>query len=60
MLIFKCDKCNKEINEFGGLLICPPATLKDGSCGKIVGKLHVCRQCWDDLLTWMNIPPFAV
>ena len=35
----KCDKCKKELKEFGGILLSPPN--KD-----IVRKFHLCRKCY--------------
>lgn len=37
----KCCKCNKELTEYGGLLISPPDN--DGK----VDKKHICVKCYE-------------
>jgi len=34
-----CDKCKKELNDFGAILLSPPN-------GKNVKKFHVCKECY--------------
>jgi len=36
----KCDKCKKELKEFGGILLSPPD--KKG----LVKKFHLCQACY--------------
>lgn len=38
-----CDKCGKELSEFGGLAFSPPDD--DGK----VSKYHICRQCFSEM-----------
>jgi len=35
----KCDKCKKELKEFGGILLSPPKK-------NMVKKFHLCKQCY--------------
>ena len=35
----KCDKCRKELKEFGGILLSPPN-------GNTVRKFHLCKPCY--------------
>jgi hypothetical protein len=37
-----CDKCGKELNDFGGLIFSPPK-------GRTVRKYHICKNCFDSL-----------
>ena len=39
-----CDKCKKELLEFGAILLSPPN--KDGT----VKKLHLCVECYTKIL----------
>ncbi|MCX6717922.1 MAG: hypothetical protein NTU76_04610 [Candidatus Taylorbacteria bacterium] len=36
----KCDKCNKELEEFGGILLSPPDN------DRRVIKYHLCINCY--------------
>ncbi|MBU0547051.1 MAG: hypothetical protein ABH876_02020 [Patescibacteria group bacterium] len=40
----KCDKCKKELKEFGGILFSPPKK-------KMVEKFHLCRKCYREILS---------
>lgn len=40
----KCDKCHRELEDFGGLLFSPP----DGE--NKVRKFHICRGCYEKML----------
>lgn len=40
-----CDKCMKEINEFGGLLFSPP------DINSMVTKWHLCVKCYKDVVS---------
>lgn len=35
----KCDKCKKELKEFGGILLSPPKK-------NVVQKFHLCPKCY--------------
>lgn len=48
MLKLICDKCNNELNELGAILLSPP---KDGN----VKKIHICVQCYDEIIKLFNI-----
>ncbi len=39
----KCDKCGKELKEFGGILLSPPK-------GNDVKKFHLCRKCYGEIM----------
>lgn len=36
----KCDKCGKELIEFGGILLSPP------NKNSTVQKMHLCKNCY--------------
>jgi uncharacterized protein with PIN domain len=38
-----CDKCNKELEDFGALLFSPPN--EEGN----VKKFHVCKECYNKI-----------
>ncbi|MEK6892733.1 MAG: hypothetical protein AABX07_00870 [Nanoarchaeota archaeon] len=40
----KCDKCKKELNEFGAILLSPPD--KDNN----IKKLHLCKECYLEIV----------
>jgi hypothetical protein len=46
MIAPTCDKCGVELQEFGAIVLSPPATSADGSCGREVEKYHLCPGCW--------------
>jgi len=37
-----CDRCSKELTEFGALLFSPPEE-------RTVKKFHICKECYDVL-----------
>jgi len=37
----KCDICDKELKDFGGLCFSPPEGLN-------VKKYHICVKCWNE------------
>lgn len=39
----KCDRCKKELKEFGALLFSPP------NKKNTIKKFHLCVQCYEDL-----------
>jgi hypothetical protein len=39
-----CDKCKKELKEFGALLFSPPN--KEGT----VKKFHLCQDCYKEVI----------
>ncbi len=41
----RCDKCGKELREFGGLLFSPPMFGIS-----VVEKLHLCKKCFREVL----------
>lgn len=47
-----CDKCKREMQDFGGLLFSPPKTLISGS--QNVTKQHVCVDCFSSLSECMK------
>lgn len=38
----KCDKCKKELKEFGGILLGPPKK-------NMVRKFHLCQKCYREI-----------
>ena len=38
-----CDKCKKELNEFGGILLSPPDN------DRKVTKYHLCKKCYEEI-----------
>jgi len=38
-----CDKCKKELNEFGGILLSPPNNDRQ------VTKYHLCKNCYKEI-----------
>jgi hypothetical protein len=40
----KCDKCKKELEEFGAVLLSPPDN------NGLVKKFHLCRECYNLVL----------
>jgi hypothetical protein len=38
----KCDKCGKELTDFGGILLSPPK-------GNTVKKFHLCKNCYREI-----------
>lgn len=45
-----CNKCRKELKEFGALVFSPPAK----STG-MVFKIHLCIDCWCLLSDWIYL-----
>ncbi len=43
----KCDKCKKELEEFGGILLSPPKN-------NLVKKFHLCRKCYQAIVKDFN------
>lgn len=39
-----CDKCKKELNEFGGILLSPPNKNNE------VKKFHLCKSCYEEII----------
>lgn len=37
-----CDKCNKELIDFGALLFSPPEN-------NMVKKYHICKNCYTEI-----------
>ena len=44
----KCDKCKEELKDFGGILLGPPDESNN------VRKFHLCKQCYKDILIFIN------
>lgn len=40
-----CDKCGKELKEFGALLFSPPFLVVPNA-QPTVDKYHICNKCW--------------
>lgn len=39
-----CDRCKKELTDFGGILLSPPDDQR-----KVI-KFHVCKDCYQELI----------
>ena len=39
----KCDMCNQELNDFGGILFSPPKK-------NMVKKFHLCCKCYNEII----------
>ncbi len=39
----KCNKCKKELKEFGGILLSPPNKNDE------VKKYHLCKKCFEEI-----------
>jgi len=48
MIAPKCDKCDKELHEFGAILLSPPDEKSN------VKKLHICVECYSELMKIIN------
>lgn len=44
-----CDKCKKELLEFGAILLSPPD--KEGN----VRKFHLCTECYEGIMKEIDI-----
>jgi hypothetical protein len=51
MIAPKCDKCQAQLNEFGGLAFSPPDTENKAT------KYHLCIACFELLRLWMSERP---
>lgn len=45
----KCDKCQRELDDFGGILLSPP-----DSDSKVV-KYHLCKDCYLEIEKTLKI-----
>ena len=43
----RCDKCKKELKEFGAILLSPPKK-------NIVRKFHLCHKCYYEVSRGMD------
>lgn len=39
-----CDKCKKELEDFGGILLSPPNQESQ------VKKFHLCKNCYQEII----------
>ncbi len=39
-----CNKCKKELDDFGAILLSPPN--EDGN----VKKIHICKECYNKII----------
>ncbi len=39
-----CDKCKKELTDYGAILLSPPDEYQK------VRKLHICKDCYEQIL----------
>lgn len=49
-----CDKCGEEFGKYGAVAFSNPKTLPDGTCGRDVGKYHICEKCWVLFKEWLK------
>jgi len=55
-----CDKCKKELKEFGGLVFSPPyekISYRPIGGDHNVTKYHLCERCWELFLNWLGSKP---
>jgi len=45
----RCAKWKKELKEYGAILLSPP------KCDNTVEKFHLCRGCYDEVITSCRI-----
>lgn len=43
-----CDKCGKELTEFGAILLSPPNQDSE------VKKFHLCKVCYQEIIASFN------
>ncbi len=39
----KCDMCNKELDDFGAIILSPP------NADSQVQKYHICKDCYKEI-----------
>jgi hypothetical protein len=39
-----CDKCRKELDDFGGILLSPPDEHSN------IKKMHLCKKCYNEII----------
>jgi DNA-directed RNA polymerase subunit RPC12/RpoP len=44
-----CDKCGKELTEFGAILLSPPDQENN------VKKLHLCKECYHKIVATFDV-----
>lgn len=44
-----CDRCKKELRDFGAILLSPP-----DAASKVL-KFHVCKPCYEEVIRQMGI-----
>jgi hypothetical protein len=49
-----CDKCGKELDKKGAIIHSPPIPEFSYHID-VTAKIHLCVECWQDLLWWLNI-----
>jgi hypothetical protein len=40
-----CDKCHKELDDFGAIILSPPNEHSE------VKKLHICKTCYEEIIS---------
>ena len=48
-----CRKCGQSLQEQGALIISPPETTQ-GKMSVKVYKMHICLQCYFNLMDWFD------
>ena len=43
-----CDKCKKELDDFGGILLSPPDE------NNKVKKYHLCKDCYNEIINSLD------
>jgi hypothetical protein len=43
-----CEKCKRELTEFGAILLSPPERLKNE---EKVRKIHLCKECYQKIIS---------
>ena len=50
----KCDKCKRELTQYGALAFSPPREQQDGNYERDVEKFHICAKCSRGFLEWIE------
>ena len=43
-----CSMCEKELEDFGAILLGPPS-------GDICFKFHICKKCWEKIFKLIRV-----
>lgn len=49
-----CFQCEKELDNFGAILLSPPSTNSEAFAWQGVVKMHLCKDCYFLILNFIN------